>query len=54
MRTHILINAKGQTLNSDLNRPPYRGFKYPSFMELLTAAMHYRAYGEKVYVKRIR
>jgi hypothetical protein len=52
--THVLINSKRQVINSEWNRPPYRGSSYPTFLQLLSAAMHYRAHGERVYVSTVR
>lgn len=45
-----LVDARKNPINSEWNRPPYRGFQYPNFQELHTAAMQYRAHGERVYV----
>jgi len=51
MKRYFLLNIKKEVLFSEINRPPYRGSKYPSFSEVSSLAYHYREHGEKVFIK---
>jgi hypothetical protein len=51
MKKFLLTDRKGNAINSNINRPPYRGCKYPTFIEVQSVAFNYRSHGEKVYIK---